>query len=596
MDAKIPEVSSANVVTPHEENWDVVPAFRLRSYQKEWADAIDKDRADGFTRVVIDASGGLGKSTLFAYVAKREWERYGKRTLVLANRERLVLQSAKRMREETGLEVDVEMSNHRASPFAQIVMGSIQSLSRVTRLTGFSPDHFSVVVPDECHHAGSPSFQRVLRYFHYGAESLNENWVKPKDGEYAPKATIIGTTATPPAEGKKNHLGKFFQKYSARYSYLQAVEDGWLVKPVLKTIPVKIDVSRFRVGKGPMGKDFNAEDVSAAMIPVVDKLVEQVVTHASDRKSMCFWPSVECARLAHESTLRQGLASIFVSGDHADADDRATAFDNAGAGTVMNLCSIYVEGIDFISVNAIGWFRVTLSEEWYKQGIFRGTRTLKGIVSDDMTKEERRAAIAMSDKPDLLIFDPTCNHERIDICSVYDLYTDEPEIKERMKAMPNMDLGEAAKTAERDFLASLKKALKKQERREARTINPLAFGVSLGDPLLSSYQPENDRDALPPTPGQIDFMRRQHIDTDKIKYRGLATKLIGRILTRLKMGLATPGQLDFLHNLGVSDEQAALLTQKEASATIDRITTKRSAPAIVIPPQSTPSEIEEVVW
>jgi superfamily II DNA or RNA helicase len=546
------------------------PTFKLRSYQKQWADAIDKDRAEGFTRLVIDASGGLGKSTLFAYIAKLEWERHGKRTLVLANRERLVLQSAKRMRDETGLDVDVEMGDQTASPFTPIVMASIQSISRKNRLLSYSPDHFSVVVPDECHHAGSPSFQRVLNYFHYGADSLNENWERPKDGEYVPIATIIGTTATPPAEGKKNHLGKFFQKYSARYSYLSAVEDGWLVKPVLKTIPVKIDTSKFRISRTSHGRDFADYEVNEAIMQVVPKLIDQVVLHASDRKTMCFWPSVECAKIAHEVTLQKGLYSIFVSGECDDADDRATAFDNAGAGTVMNLCSIYVEGIDFIAVSAIGWFRVTMSEEWYKQGIFRGTRTLKGIVDDSMTKEERREAIALSGKPDLLILDPAANHERLDICSIYDLFTDVPEIKERMKAMdPNKDLGEAAKEAERDFLKSLKRELKKQERREARTINPLAWAMSLGDPLLASYQPENDRDSLPPTPGQIDFMRRQHIDTDKIKYRGLATKLIGRILTRIRMGLATPGQLDFLHNLGVSDEQAALLTHSEASATID---------------------------
>ncbi len=583
-------------MTP-EENWDEVPVpqFRLRLYQKEWADKTDADRAAGFTRLLLDASGGLGKSTFFAYVAKQEWERYGKRTLVLANRDRLVRQSAKRMREETGLEVDIEMAEMRASPFAHIVMASIPSLAKISRLTGFDPSHFSVVVADEAHHSLSPTSQRILNYFHYGAESLEENWVRPKDGEYIPRATIIGTTATPPAEGKKNHLGKFFQKYIDRFSYIKAVEQGWLVKPVLKTIPVKIDTTKFRIGKGPAGRDFNAEDVSAAMIPLIEKLADQIVEHASDRKTMCFLPSVECARLMADAISRRGLDSIFVSGECKDADEKGTRFDEAPTGTVLCLCSLWVEGIDFISCNAIAWFRVTISEEWYKQGIFRGTRTLKGIVDDDMTAPERRAAIAASAKPDLLILDPTYTFERIDICSAYDLYTDEPEIKKRMQAMPNLDLGEAAMIAERDFLASLKKALRKQERRESRTINPLAFAVSLGDPVLASYQPESDRDALPPTPGQVDFLRKQHIDTDKIKYRGLATKLIGRILTRLKMGLATPGQLDFLHNLGVSDEQAALLTQGEASATIDRIKSGKQTPAPQSPPPpSTPTVLEEV--
>lgn len=547
---------------------EVAAGFRLRDYQREWIENVDRDRANGFTRLLIDASGGLGKSTAFAAIAKQEWERHGKRTLVLANRDRLVRQSADRMRKETGLEVDIEMADMHASPFSPIVMASIQTLSKVSRLTGFSDDHFSVVVPDEAHRSLSDQFQRVLKYFHYGSESLEEGWVTPKDGEYIPKATIIGTTATPPAVGKKNHLGQFFQKFSARYSYLKSVDNGWLVPSIMISKPVDVDLKKLRIGRTSHGKDFNDGDMSAMIIPVVDKLVEQIVIEAPRRKTMAFWPSVECAQRGHESTLRQGLDSIFVSGECVDADDRATTFDNAPTGTVLNLCSIYVEGIDFPSVNAIAWYRATLSEEFYKQGIFRGTRVLPGVVNDDMTAEERKAAIASSDKPDLLIFDPFYRSDFLDLCSIHDLYTDNHEVAKMMRSM-NLPLVEAAKKAERDFIAALEKEAKKHKNKLARTIDPLSFAVAIHDDKLASFVPQEPWEALPPSEAQLKLLQDLGWqDPSKIKTAGLAQKMTSVLLLRKDHNLASPSQLNFLTKLGCHDAQMPTWSKGKAGIEI----------------------------
>lgn len=543
-------------------DFDAEPAFRLRNYQLEWFNKVEADRAAGLTRLLIDASGGLGKSTFFAFLAKQEWERFGKRTLVLANRDRLVRQSAKRMAEESGLEVDIEMGANHASPFAPIVMASVQTLGKINRLTGFADDHFSIVVPDEAHHSCSDQFQRVLCYCHYGSASLADDWVKPEDGAYEPKAHIIGTTATPPAPGKKNHLGQFFQKISARYSYIQAVDDGWLVPPKMTTVPVKIDLSRFKLGRTSHGADFKPEDLSAAMIPIIEELAKQIVAHASDRKTMCFLPSVQCARLMAAALERLGLVSIFVSGECIDADDKATRFDEAPMGTVMCLCSIYVEGIDFISVNAIAWFRATVSEEWYKQGIFRGTRTLKGIVNDDMTADERKAAIAASAKPDMLILDPLYNSHRLDLCSVHDLFTDNPEVKKAMQELDGMELLEAAKKAERDFLKSLEKAAKKAEAKAARiNFDPLAWSVALSDEKLASYVPAEAWEAAPIRPEQVKLLIGLKMDPVKygIKTAGLAQKVTRILLDRREHGLASPAQLEFINSLTKKDKDTGEL-------------------------------------
>lgn len=571
---------------------DDAPAFKLRNYQLEWYSSVENDRAYGLTRLLIDASGGLGKSTFFAFLAKQEWERFGKRTLVLANRDRLVRQSAKRMTEETGLEVDIEMAEHHASPFAPIVMASVQTLARVNRLTGFSDHQFSIVVPDEAHHSLSDSFQRVLQYFHYGAESLAEDWKRPEDGLYTPKAHIIGTTATPPAVGKRNHLGQFFQKVSARYSYIKAVEDGWLVPPKMTTVPVKIDLSKFKLGRTSHGADFKPEDLSAAMIPIIEELAKQIVFYASDRKTMCFLPSVECARLMAAAISRLGLVAIFVSGECIDADEKASAFDAAPNGTVMSLCSIYVEGIDFVSVNCVAWFRATVSEEWYKQGIFRGTRTLKGVVNDDMTAEQRRAAIAASDKPDMLILDPLYNSHRLDLCSVHDLFTDNKEVKKLMQGMEGEELLESAKKAERDFLKSLEKAAKAAERKAARVnFDPLAWSVALSDAKLASYIPVEAWEKAPVRAEQAKLLINLNMDPVKfgIKSAGLAQKLIQILLHRRDLSLATPGQLEFLKKLTKHDKDSgqlvpmfnedniSLMKKDQAGAIMGRMMSKWSA-------------------
>lgn len=538
-------------------DFEAEPSFKLRNYQLEWYNKVQADRASGLTRLLIDASGGLGKSTFFAYLAKQEWEQHGKRTLVLANRDRLVRQSAKRMAEETGLEVEIEMAENHASPFAQIVMGSAPTLGRINRLTGFDPAHFSIVVPDEAHHSMADQFQRILRYFHYGAESLNESWVLPEDGSYEPKAHIIGTTATPPAPGKKNHLGQFFQKISARYSYISAVDDGWLVPPKMTTVPVKIDLSRFKLGRTSHGADFKPEDLSAAMIPIIEELAKQIVAHASDRKTMCFLPSVQCARLMAAALERLGLVSIFVSGECIDADDKATRFDEAPMGTVMCLCSIYVEGIDFISVSCIAWFRATVSEEWYKQGVFRGTRTLKGVVNDDMTADERKAAIAVSAKPDMLILDPLYNSDRLDLCSVHDLFTDNPEVKKAMQELDGMELLEAAKKAERDFLKSLEKAAKKAEAKAARiNFDPLAWSVALSDEKLASYVPVEPWQREPIRAEQARLLVGLNMDPVKygIKTAGLAQEVTKILLHRKEFKLASPAQLEFINSLTKEDK------------------------------------------
>ncbi len=539
------------------------PAIRLRPYQERMRSDIHA-AFEKFNRVLAEACTGAGKTTLFAIITK-DFVAKGGKVLVIVNRERLVNQAAGRIRKETGLEVDIEMAGENASPYAPVVVASVQTLMRVNRLTSFADNHFALVIADESHHALAAGWLRILNYFHYGSQSLQENWLPPEPGiPYEAKCKVLGVTATPDEK-----LGQFFEYAIDPYLLLQAVADGWLVKPVAKSIPLKIDLKGLRPGRTINGSDLKAEEVSEKLIPVIEALAEQIALLAADRKTIAFTPSVKCAQLLNEAVKRHGLNGIFVSGECLDVDEKTEAFVKAGKGTVLANCCLYCEGADFPDVDCVVVARATKSRAFFRQMVGRGTRVLPGIVDHLATPEERRAAIAASAKPDLLILDPLWISDRIPICDAFDLVTDKPEIKERMKEGGDGDLEEAEARAERDLIAALAKEARKHARRQARTIDPLAHAVSLGDSALADWKPETKWDLDPMTPGQRDFLEKQGVATDKIKYKGLASKIINRLLARMKMHLATPRQLSLMAQLGLDEQTCAVLTAEQATAAID---------------------------
>jgi hypothetical protein len=60
------------------------------------------------------------------------------------------------------------------------------------------------------------------------------------------------------------------------------------------------------------------------------------------------------------------------------------------------------------------------------------------------------------------------------------------------------------------------------------------------------------------------------MDVSQIKYKGLASKIIGRIMTRIGLKLATPHQLSLMHKLGLDEHTCATLTIREATDVIDK--------------------------
>ncbi len=496
-----------------------------------------------------------------AAIALRAWE-MGKRTLITENRERLTGQMAERVRDETGLDVDVEMGKQRASPHAAVVVGNVQSLGRYERLTGFSPDHFGVYIPDECHLMLAPQPLRISNYFFWGAESLQEGWVKPANGSlYVPKLKACGFTASPDI-GERKNLGEWFDYTTVNYSYIDAITEGWLVGIVEKNLPVKVDARNFRRRQTAEGAGFNVGDETAAIVPVIRELAAQIVEHAKNKKTICFLPSVECARLMAHALNSMGMTAIFVSGECLDKSEKTIAYNGAGPGTVLVNCALVTYGIDFPDTDCVAIFSAVISKASYVQKVYRGTRVLPGTVNDSMTTEQRVAAIAASRKPHLLVLSPFFVSDRINICEVYDMFGTLPDGAKRPRTKPDY-----TKPAEiRDYIGAIEKAANKHAHRQPRTVNPVTMAITLG---VGQFAPQTAQEASPPSKEELDYLLENGVSTVDIKTSGEAQEWIAKIRLRKELGLASPKQLQQLMlRFGIPEERAITMKAGQAGLVI----------------------------
>lgn len=548
--------------------------IKLRDYQQECVASVAAGWAEA-TRQLVVMAGGLGKTVCFSEVANREVAAGGK-VLILAHTDELLEQAIDKLHRSTGIEASKEKASDRASPFASVVIASVQTLSRDNRLTSFSDSQFQLVIIDECHRSLSASYLKVIRYFHYGAESLHPDWQEPPAGApYQHKARILGVTATA-SRGDKRSLGELYQRVAFEYGLLEAVRNGYLVRPIVKNIPLKVDMRGIKISRaGGNGSDFDLGEVSRRIAPILQEVAKQVALAAPNLKTVIFTPSVETARVLSEALVGYGMNASFVSGACKDRDEKIERFRAAGPGSVLCNALLVVEGFDVPDITGVCILRPTRIWGFFVQASVRGTRTLTGLIDGLEEKDQRLAAIAASAKPSFTIIDFLWLTDRHDLIQPVDLIASKPQIRERMLKSGEVDLLKAEEVAERDFLQSLAKAARKHAAKQARTIDPIAMAVSLGDMALASWEPETAWDKDPLTVGQISFLTKNGVDASKVKYKGLASKIIGRIVARMKLHLATPRQLSLMAQLGLDEHTCATLTTKEASEVIDRTLAER---------------------
>lgn len=331
------------------------PALPLRPYQREALDAIHAAEARGVSRALVALPTGSGKTVLFAHLITG---RPG-RALVLAHRDELLAQAAGKLRVvDPGAEVGI-VKAERDEAGAEIVVASIQTLARASRLARVGG--FATVVVDEAHHAAADTYVAVLRHL----------------GSFAPDGPLtVGVTATP-ERADDRALGAVWEEIVYQRGIVEMVAEGYLCDLRGQVVGTDADLSRLKVRHG----DLIDAEVSDELIRsgALAQIAGAYVQYASERKGLAFLPSVETAHLLAAELATRGVAAEALDGTTPAEERRAIlARLRTGQTQVVANCAVLTEGFDEPSIACVLVARPTRSKVLYRQMVGRGTRKAPG--------------------------------------------------------------------------------------------------------------------------------------------------------------------------------------------------------------------------
>jgi len=510
--------------------------MELRPYQKKAKTAVLKEWDEGNAKTLLVLPTGTGKTIVFSSITE-ECVRRGERVLILAHRGELLEQAADKLKKSTGLNCAVEKAEQSClGSWYRVVVGSVQTLMREKRLSGFSADYFDDIIIDEAHHAISDSYQTILRHFD--------------------KAKVLGVTATPD-RGDMQNLGQVFDSLAYEYTLPKAIKEGYLSPIKAVTIPLELDLSGVAMQSG----DFKASDIDTALDPYLYQIADEMKNYCANRKTVVFLPLVKTSQKFRDILNERGFRAAEVNGESADRAEILADFDSGKYNVLCN-SMLLTEGWDCPSVDCVIVLRPTKVRGLYCQMVGRGTRLCEG-------------------KKDLLLLDFLWHTERHELCRPAHLICESPEVAAQMTA--NMaeqagcavDLEEAEEKAESDVVAQREEALteqlKEMRTRKRKLVDPLQYEMSIAAEDLSSYVPAFGWECAPPSDKQKARLEKLGIFPDEIDNAGKAALILDRLEKRRNEGLTTPKQIRLLESKGFlhvgewSFEQASSMISRIAA-------------------------------
>ena len=525
----------------------------LRPYQQQARDRIHAEWDAGHTRTLLVLPTGTGKTIVFASVAADQ-VRAGDRVLILAHRGELLEQAADKLQRSTGLVSAVEKAESTClDSWFRVVVGSVQTLQRTTRLERFPQDYFGTIIIDEAHHAITDGYRRILDYFS--------------------GAKVLGVTATPD-RGDMRNLGEVFDSLAFEYKLTDAIKEGYLCKIMAQTIPLQLDITSVTMSGG----DYAVGDLGTALDPYLEQIAAEMARRCKSRKTVVFLPLIKTSQKFRDLLNAHGFRAAEVNGQ---SDDRRQVLADFDAGKYNVLCNsmLLTEGWDCPSVDCVVVLRPTKVRSLYSQMVGRGTRLSPG-------------------KTDLLLLDFLWMTDKHELCRPADLVCEDRTVARQMTehlaetGCPE-DIEEAAAQASEDVVAqreeALAKQLEEQRRKKAKLVDPLQYEMSIQAEDLAGYVPAFGWEAGPPSEQQTAALEKLGILPDAVESAGKAALLLDRLNKRRDEGLTTPKQIRCLEKYGF--QHVGTWSFEAARHMIDRIAAQgwRGVPKGVNPRTYTPA-------
>lgn len=325
----------------------------LRDYQIEARDAVLAQWAQNTRRTCVVLPTGTGKSSVIAAVAA-ESARKGARVVMLAHRGELLEQMhstyslvAPDLPPAGIVRADINEADK------SVIVASIQTLLNPGRHE--ETGRRDVVLWDEAHHAGAPSWQGIVHG--YGDPFL------------------AGFSATMRREDGRA-LAEMIDTVAYERSLRWAIDKGHLVQPRGKRIVLDtLDLEQARVSRG----DYQENDLADIMESELPEIAAALIANAPDRRTIAFVPGVENARQLAEILTLRGLSAEAVTGDISFAA-RQPIYERfrRGLTRVMVTVAVLSEGADFPMCDCVFIARPTRSSILYSQMVGRALRPYPG--------------------------------------------------------------------------------------------------------------------------------------------------------------------------------------------------------------------------
>lgn len=523
-----------------------------RPYQSAAVDGVlESLREHRSTLVVLPT--GTGKTIVFSLLAKYGYDN-DRKILILVDSDELVQQSVRRLREDVGLHATVEKGKRRADPWANVVVASVQTLSREERLSRWDPEAFSLVIIDEAHHSVADTYVRIIDYFQ--------------------TAKIVGVTATPDRRDCKS-LRRIFEDVAFEMSMREAIEDGWLVP--IRQLFVKVeglDYSTIRTVAG----ELNQGDLDAVVrnADVLERMVTPTVHYVGERQTIVFCVSVAHAHACVELLHKAGRTAAAVDGTTpgSQRDDIVHSFLD---GRIQFLCNVgvFTEGFDAPETAAIAMMRATKSRGLYTQMGGRGTRPITGIVDGLSTAKLRRHTISESHKSEVMILDFVGNsgtHRLVHAASALDPEADDETIdkaEEMVRENDQLSMLDALDLAKELVEEARRRDGGLEAKHEAVEVDPFMETDAGQTMLMFGLGRIDDPWEREPTKPQVEALARFGIKEGEQANRREASALLDKLVAGAKQKRATVRQMQALIKGGYPRDAVLGMSFDEARTNLD---------------------------
>jgi superfamily II DNA or RNA helicase len=329
--------------------------FLPRPYQDKAVREVLTLYTDGARKMLLHLPTGAGKTIIATLIIERLLPLIDSgKVLFIAHRRELLDQTAEKLKQHLpGLAISIDQGERRADPAAQVIIASIQSLSK--RREAYRPELFSVIICDECHRALAPSWVEVIEHF---------------NDERGGDALLLGMTATPRRTDGRSALDLFdLVAYEIAKPELQDL--GYLAPIQYWGVTASLSLDQVKRSAG----DFQVGALSAVMDtpPVRALTLRAWEDKAKGRKTLVFCASVRHAhRLAADFASRGHRAEV-LDGRTRNREEILDSFRRGDVELLLNY-GVLTEGFDDPSIQCVLLARPTTSPLVYNQCLGRGLR------------------------------------------------------------------------------------------------------------------------------------------------------------------------------------------------------------------------------